>query len=405
MSCRAGVSVAASVMLEQVKKPIPVSALRFGMYVAELDRPWTDTPFMFQGFVLATQQQLDALRKYCKTVYIDTERGTAPPAEPRIAHGEHSSVEHEFGRARKAYEATRTLVADLLQAVRAGRILDSAQLAEAVQSMTESVLRNPDALLLFSQLRAKGEYNEAHALDVSIYMITFGRFLQLEQPQIEFLGYLGLLQDIGKIRLATELLEKSGRLSIEEYEQAKLHVRYSEEILRATPGLPSGLAQAASLHHERLDASGYPKGLRGGEIGRDGMIAAIVDTFDAMTVKRPYAEPVSPSKAISELYRWRGAYFDANLVEQFIRCLGIFPVGSLVELNTGEVGVVIAQNPAKRLLPRVMVIRDAQKKPMIPQKLLDLSRSPMASKDEPYRIRGTLEAGAVEFDADELFMK
>jgi HD-GYP domain-containing protein (c-di-GMP phosphodiesterase class II) len=388
-----------------VKRQIPVSALRFGMYVAELDRPWTDTPFVFQGFVLATAQQLEALRKYCKTVYIDTERGVAPPPEPRVAHGEQSSVEHEFRVAAQAYTTTRATVRELLRAVRVGEVLDSRQVVAAVTSMTESVLRNPDALLLFSQLRAKGEYSEAHALDVSVYMITFARFLQLERPRIEFLGYLGLLQDVGKVRLAAELLEKSGRLSIEEYEQAKLHVRYSEEILRAAPGLPSGLAQAASLHHERLDGSGYPRGLRGSEIGRDGLIAGIVDTFDALTVKRPYADPVSPSAAISMLYKWRGVYFDATLVEQFIRCLGIFPVGSLVELNTGEVGVVIAQNTAKRLLPRVMVIRDAQRKPMIPQKLLDLSRSPMASKDEPYRIRGTLETGAVEFDADELFMQ
>jgi hypothetical protein len=122
-------------------------------------------------------------------------------------------------------------------------------------------------------------------------------------------------------------------------------------------------------------------------------------------VRRPYADPVSPSAAISMLYKRRGIYFDANLVEQFIRCIGIFPVGSLVELNTGEVGIVIAQHPTKRLLPRIMVIRDAEKNPLATQKLLDLSRTPMASKDEPYRIRGTLEYGSVAFDPDELFMK
>lgn len=390
-----------------MKKQIPVSELKFGMYVAELDRPWTDTPFVFQGFVLSTQQQLDALKKYCKTVFIDVERGPAPAPQPtpRAPYPERVSVEQEYRPARTAYKASRSLLGDVLGAVRIGRTLDAGRVAAAVSSMTESVLRNPDALLLFSQLRAKGEYTESHAIDSSVYMITFGRFLQLGQAQIEFLGYLGLLQDVGKVRLARELLDKRGRLSMEEYEQAKLHVRYSEEILRATPGLPADLARAAGLHHERLDGSGYPKGLRGPEIGQYGLIAAIVDTFDALTVRRPYAEPVSPSAAISMLYRWRGIYFDANLVEQFIRCIGIFPVGSLVELNTGEVGVVIAQNPAKRLLPRVMVIRDSHRNPMIPQKLLDLSRAPMASKDEAYRIRGTLEAGAVPFDAEELFMQ
>jgi HD-GYP domain-containing protein (c-di-GMP phosphodiesterase class II) len=389
-----------------VKKRIPVSELRFGMYIAELDRPWTDTPFMFQGFMLSTQQQLDALKKYCSTVFVDVERSTAPESpSARIAYPERSPVEQEIGPAKSAYTNSRVLMRDVLSAVRIGRTLDADRLQSAVSSMTESVLRNPDALLLFSQLRAKGEYTESHALDVSIYMITFGRFLQLEPGQIEFLGYLGLLQDVGKVRLPKDLLEKRGRLSIEEFEQAKLHVNYSVEILRATPGLPGDLARVAALHHERQDGSGYPKGLRGNEIGMVGSIAAIVDTFDALTVKRPYAEPVSPSAAISMLYKWRGVFFDAHLVEQFIRCIGIFPVGSLVELNTGEVGVVIAQNLTRRLLPRVMVIRDAQGNPMLPHKMLDLSREPKATKDEPYRILSTLEYGAVPFNADELFMK
>jgi HD-GYP domain-containing protein (c-di-GMP phosphodiesterase class II) len=389
-----------------VKKRVPVGELRFGMYIAELDRPWTDTPFAFQGFVLSTQQQIDALKKYCAAVMVDTERSVAqdPPAL-RVAYPERTPVEQEIRVARTAYGNSRTLMRDVLKAVRVGRTLDAERLKSAVTSMAESVLRNPDALLLFSQLRAKGEYTESHALDVSIYMITFGRFLQLEPGQIEFLGYLGLLQDVGKVRLPKDLLEKRGRLTMAEFERAKLHVNYSVEILRATPGLPGDLARIAALHHERHDGSGYPKGLRGSEIGMVGSIAAIVDTFDALTVKRPYADPVSPSAAISMLYKWRGVFFDAYLVEQFIRCIGIFPVGSLVELNSGEVGVVIAQNLSKRLLPRVMVIRDAEGHAMVPHKLLDLAREPKAKKDEPYRILGTLEYGAVPFDPDELFVK
>src|SRR2546421_1981748 len=377
------------------------------MYIAELDRPWTDTPFMFQGFVLGNQQQLDALKKYCSTVMVDLERSqsTEPAPTLRIAYPQKVPVEVEFRPARQAHKASRVLIREVIAAARIGRTLDAERVKAAVSSMTESVLRNPDALLLFSQLRAKGEYTESHAIDVSIYMITFGRYLQLEPGQIEFRGYLGLLQDIGKVRLPKELLEKRGRLSMEEFERAKLHVNYSVEILRATPGLPGDLARIAALHHERHDGSGYPKGLRGSEIGMIGSIAAIVDTFDALTVKRPYADPVSPSAAISMLYKWRGVFFDAHLVEQFIRCIGIFPVGSLVELNTGEVGVVIAQNLTKRLLPRVMVIRDAEGNPMTPHKLLDLSKEPKAKKDEPYRILGTLELGSVSFNPEELFLK
>lgn len=388
-----------------MKKRVPVGELKFGMYVAELDRPWTDTPFLFQGFVLDSQKQLDTLKKYCSTVLVDAERSALFPQAGKMLYAETASVEQEAGRARVLYGSSRTMMRDVLSSVKIGRTLDAKRLKSAVTTMTESVLRNPDAMLLLSQLRKKGEYNESHALDVSIYMITFGRFLELEPGQIEFLGYLGLLQDVGKLRLPKELLEKRGRLSAEEFELAKLHVDYSAEILRATPGLPEDLPRVAALHHERQDGSGYPGKLRGSEIGMLGSIAAIVDTFDAMTVLRPHADPVSPSAAISMLYKWRGVFFDAYLVEQFIRCIGIFPVGSLVNLNSGEIGVVIAQNAARRLQPRVMVIRDAAGNPMQPQKLLDLSRSPKASANEPYRILGTLEYGSVPFDPDELFMK
>jgi len=391
-----------------MKKRVPVTELQFGMYIAELDRPWTDTPFMFQGFVLSSQRQLEALKQYCATVFVDTERServAAPAGVGNTVYAEKASVEQEAGVARIAYGNSRTLMRDVLSMVKIGRTLDAERVKSAVTSMTESVLRNPDALLLLSQLRKKGEYNESHALDVSIYMITFGRFLELAPAQIELLGYVGLLQDVGKLRLPRELLEKRGRLSAEEFELAKRHVDYSVEILQATPGLPADLPAIAGRHHERQDGSGYPKKLRGGEIGMLGSMAAIVDTFDALTVRRPHADPVSPSAAISMLFKWRGAFFDAYLVEQFIRCVGIFPVGSLVQLNTGEVGVVIAQNTAKRLQPRVIVIRDAAGNPLYPQKLIDLSRSPKATAEEPYRILGTLEFGSVPFDPEELFMK
>ena len=395
-----------------MRKSVPVSALRFGMYIAELDRPWTDTPFRFQGFVLSSEQQLETLKKYCKSVLVDAERSTTLSDAPRpgmqyfgkTVYAEKASVEQELGPARTAFENSHVLVQDALTRARAGRTLDAGSVRGAIHSLTESVLRNPNAMLLFSQLREKGEYAESHSLDVSIYMTAFGRFLQLEQGQIELLGYLGLLQDIGKVRLPKELLEKRGRLTPGEFARAKLHVNYSAQILRATPGLPPELPDLAMGHHERHDGSGYPKQLRGSEIGMFGSVAAIADSFDAMTVQRPYADAVAPSAAISSLYKARDVLFDAGLVEQFIRFIGIFPVGSLVELNSGEVGVVISQNPEQRLKPRVMVIRDAKGNELRPQKLLDLSRSPMATPDEPYRILRTLEQGRVPVRSEELFL-
>lgn len=391
-----------------MKKTISVAQLQFGMYVAELDRPWTETPFMFQGFVLQTEEQLETLKKFCRTVTVDSERSRLqdlPPLRPVTPrYTARVPVEREVEQAKAAHTGTQSAMREVLGAVRANKTLDPKSVEQAVNSMTESVLRNPDALMLFSQLREKGDYTHAHALDVAVYMTSFGRFLQLPVEQIALLGYLGLMQDIGKLRVPSEIITKRDRLSALEFEQAKRHVQHSVDILRETPGLPPQLAELVTLHHERQDGSGYPRGLKGKEIGMMGSIAAIADTFDALTQRRPYGEPVSPSTALSMLYKWRGTFFDAGLVEQFIRCIGIFPLGSVVELNSGEVGIVIAQNTEKRLQPRVMVIRDAAGKPLKPQKLLDLSREPKMSADEVYRIKRTLEYGKAAVSAESLFM-
>src|SRR5436309_957129 len=409
--------------LTQMKKSVPVTELKMGMYVAELDRPWTETPFMFQGFYLETDEQLETLKQYCKTVFVDPD----PPklAEPialrprpaarsgasqldlsrigKVRYVEQAPVEREVKQAEVAYKDTTKLASEAVEAVRAGRTLDAARVEQAVRSMTESVLRNPDALLLFSQLKQKGDYTTSHAVDVAVYMTAFARFLQLPPEDISLLGYLGLLQDVGKTKLPTELLNKRNRLSEAEFAQAKQHVQYSVEILSETPGLPPGLAELALLHHERQDGSGYPKGLKGRTSGLLGSIAGMLDTFDALTARRTYAEPVPPSAALSMLYKWRGSFFDPVLIEQFIRCIGIFPLGSTVELNSGEIGIVIAQNLEKRLQPRVMVIRDAAGNPLKPQKLLDLSRGLKAPDGEPYRIRRTLEYGRIPVTAESLF--
>ena len=391
-----------------MRKNIPVAQLQFGMYVSELDRPWTDTPFVFQGFVLETEEQLETLKKYCKTVFVDEARselaGPRPlkPFTPRYTV--QVPVEREAVRARAAHTDTQTTVREALSAVRANRTLDAKSVEQAVTSMTESVLRNPDALMLFSRLREKGDYTHSHAVDTAVYMTSFARFLQLPVESISLLAYLGLMQDVGKLRVPTEILDKQERLTPAEFAAVKRHVQHSVDILRQTPGLPPELPELAALHHERHDGSGYPRGLKGTDIGMLGSIAAICDTFDALTANRPYAQAVPPSAALSMLYRWRGTFFDGPLVEQFIRCIGIFPLGSVVELNSAEIGIVIAQNTEKRLQPRVMIIRDASGKELKPQKLVDLSRAPKLAGGEIYRIRRTLEYGKAGISADSLFM-
>jgi HD-GYP domain-containing protein (c-di-GMP phosphodiesterase class II) len=405
-----------------MKREIVVEDLTVGMFVSELDRPWTGTPFVFQGFLVRTPAHIEALRKYCRTVFIDLERG--PDIEERqrpkpdtldfaaaefairgkAVYRELESVETEFARACDVYDHAGSDVAELLAQVRAGKMLDGKLARDAVARMTGSLVRNPNALMLISRLAHKAEGLEERALNSSIYMIAFGRFLELSRDDLELLGLLGLLQDVGKLDLPDALLAKHTRLSPAEYKVAKSHVQHSVDILRRTPELPARLPEFAALHHERQDGTGYPDRLSGNEIGLFGSIAAIVDAFDAMTMPRPYAAQLSPSQAFGVLYKLRGSAYHATLVEQFCQCIGVYPVGSTVELNTGEVGIVITQNPQRRLKPRVMVVRDAAGHPVKPHKLLDLVKEPKAFADEPYHIRRTLEYGRLQVPPSEFFL-
>jgi len=406
-----------------MKREISVEELQFGMYVVQLDRPWTETSFVFQGFELKTQEELDELKKCCKKVFVDTDKGLDLPDASRaqahpagkqgnvldsitrtVVYEERATLQAELPRAREAHRKTETVLAHAFDAIRAGKSLDAERVRDAVTSMTDSVARNPDAMLLLAELKEKGEQIVGRAVGVSVYMITFGRFLHLPPDQLEILGMLGLMQDIGKVRLPAALLNKKERLSDAEIKTCRSHVEQSVAILKETAGMPKELAALAALHHERFDGSGYPKGLKGDTIGLFGCIAAIVDYFDAVTRPRPYGDVVAPSNALSMLYKTRDQKFSGPLVEQFIQCIGIYPVGAIVELNSGEIGIVIAQNQARRLLPRVMVVLDAKGNPLRPQMILDLAKDPRVNPQTPYRIKRTMEKDSVSIDPAEFFI-
>ena len=418
------------------KKEVFVNELELGVFIAELDRPWTDTPFIFQGFILDNEEQLETLKKYCKKVVIDLEKGSDLPDRSQLKAGpitasratagpvtaggraksvlatikrtvtyeEKATVDAELPAARAARARTQTVLQDMFDTLQSGRALDASRVREAVASMTDSVVRNPDAMLLIAKLRQQSAHTLDRALGVSIYMITFGRFLQLPREQLDLLGMLGLLQDVGKTRVPEEVLNKKEPLNKVELALCRSHVEHSAAILTESPGLPPELPALAALHHERHDGSGYYKGMKGEEIGLFGSIAGMVDCFDALTQTRPYSEAMAPSNALNMLYGWRGGQFDGPLVEQFIQCIGIFPVGAIVELNSGEIGIVIAQNLVRRLQPRVMVVLDAKGNPKKPQLILDLSKEPRMDAETPYRIRRTLEKGSIAIDPSEFFL-
>ena len=384
------------------------------MYVSKLDRPWTETPFVFQGFVLKTEKQIDVLKQYCKHVFVDPEKedlaeiakaNAAELAKIRgsMVYKEAASVEVELPRAQTAYTKTTVVVEELTRAVEVGNTIDSTRSQEAAAQITDSVVRNPDAMALLIKLQEKSGATLSRAAEVSVMMTIFGRFLQLPPDRLEILGMLGLLQDVGKLKLPTELASQ-GPVNAAQIELYRTHVDHSVEILSNTAGLPPELPGLASLHHERFDGSGYPRGLRGGGIALFGLIAGIVDTFDTLTAPPPFGENMSPSNALNIIYKGRGKQFHPALVEQFIQCVGVFPVGCAVELNSGEVAVVIAQNLVRRLQPRIMVVKDANGNPVIPYKMLDLMKEPKIRPGEPYRIQRTLEYDSVKINPKELFL-
>ena len=403
---------------EAMKTKVAVQDLRFGMYVYQLDRPWTETPFAFQGFLLNSEEQRKTLKQYCQHVFVDSERSEedpnrsgaavrgslgAPSGVRRIEHVEHVSVENEFPRAREAFAGAESVVEGAFQTLRAGSTLNVTATAQVVSRMTESVLRNPDAMLLFSSLMKRGGHLLDRAVNCSIYMLTFARFLGMERADVERAGNVGMLQDVGMLEMPESLIAKNGPLSSDEIELVRTHVLRGVERLRRA-NISADITDIVVQHHERHNGSGYPHRLKGPEISTIGACAGIVDTFGAMTKHRPYANEMSPSNVLGILHKWRDGLFNGWLVEEFIRCIGIFPVGSVVELNTGEVGIVISQNIAKRLQPRVMVIKDAKGQPLRPQKLLDLSRPSNATAEESTRIRRTLEYSRAGVSAQEMFL-
>jgi HD-GYP domain-containing protein (c-di-GMP phosphodiesterase class II) len=395
-------------------REIPVEELRLGMFVSKLDRPWTETPFMFQGFVLTSEKQIDILRKHCKQVFVDPEKedySVATKSTPEqmakvrgtTVYKEIASVEAELPRARTVFTQTKAIVSQLSHTVEIGGAIDSSRAQEAVVQITDSVVRNSDAIALLTKMQQQGSEMLSRALGISVTMTLFGRYLQLSRDALEVLGLLGLLQDVGKLKLPNELATH-GPINAAEIELYRTHVAHSVEILSNTAGVSTDLPGLASLHHECYDGSGYPRGLRGDAIALPGLIAGIVDAFDTLTAPSPHGENMSPANALSVIYKGRGKQFHPALVEQFIQCIGVFPVGSVVELNSGEIAIVIAQNAVRRLQPRVMVVQDAARNPTKPYKILDLMKNPKATADEPYRIQRALGYDTVKIDPRELFL-
>jgi HD-GYP domain-containing protein (c-di-GMP phosphodiesterase class II) len=358
-------------------KQIPSDKVELGMYISRLDRPWIETPFIFQGFVVKEQWEIDELKRFTKYVYIsapDEEielkkyKGKLPESDQKTnikntIYKNTISADDEIEQIRTSHANFARSILEIEGLVIAEGIVKIEHIEEPIKTMVNSVTKNPDAYIWLTRLKKFDSFIYKDSLMKAVLGAALGRKLGLPENELQILASGCLLMDIGKLLLPTGLLHKAGELNKSDWKWMKKHVQYGIDILERSSNISSAIIDIVRTHHERLDGSGYMDGLQGSEIPYYGQIAGIVDTYVAVTNPRPYATPLSHSKAQSMLYNQKSHQFDEMLVEYFILTLSAYPTGTLVELSTGEVGIVKSQKGGARLRPDVILLLNPKKEP------------------------------------------
>lgn len=386
-------------------KKVTVEQLKPGVFVHDFNCGWLHHPFLANRAKIESDKDIAKVVKHgIREVYIDTDKGLdiddAPtalevqlqlqseiaqavsvPAQPRG-----SSRGDEIVRAKQLIGEAKQATTKLMHDVKLGKCMDMVQVTNIVDQMTESVLRNGDALVSLLRIKTADEYTYLHSMAVSALCLSFAQGLDLSAAQVKQIGIGGLLHDIGKMKVPLEILNKPGALSEKEFEIMKRHVKEGEIALQEYPNLDHACTCVTSHHHERLDGTGYPEGLKGDQISLFGQIAAIVDIYDALSSERCYKKAMTPTDALKKLFEWSQSYLNRQLVEKFVAHLGIFPIGTLVRLENSQLAVVIGHGEKSLLHPTVRVVYDAKKaQPLTP---LDIDLARQFNAGNPYGIVG-----------------
>lgn len=434
---------------------VPVTGLQLGMFVSALDRPWLETPFLLQGFLIRSVEDIAELRKHCSYVYVDVLKGKAPvvpkamlksnggddeakaktrpsiytrdrelaqinesleigdrrefweqsfPHRKLQAYQEVKPLEEELGSAQRVFTDLQFCISDMMKRLENKVSLEVKAIKEALNPMIESVVRNPDACIWLARMKNQDSYTYKHSMATSVWAVALGRQIGLPRVDLGTLAMGALLIDVGKLSLPPALLNKPDRLTAEEFDIVKSHVELGVKMLRDCSDATRLVLEMVLTHHERFNGTGYPRKLQGNLIPIFGRIAAIADCYDAMISERSYANAISPSFAVRKLYEWRNIDFQAELVEEFIQAIGIYPAGTLVELTTSEVGIVVAENRERRLRPKILVLLDKKKKPLKEQVLLNLRDVYETEQGEPLDIIASLDPGAYGISADMVYL-
>lgn len=428
------------------------------MFVAELDRPWLGTPFALEGVLLSRDAQIAEMRKICRFVRIDLERSSPEiqqafrsVSEPRDKRGglfsgllgrlrgavglggdrdtraggdvqrevplevtaariglppgiklqqyaEPIPVEQARPKAEKAVDRTAEALDTVMNDLRDNVVPDFERIGESASALVESIIENPDAMMLVSEMRKGHQGAYERALKTTLNLLALGRHLGFPRRELQSLALTGMLADVGKTQLPQALLDKTEPVSPAELKVLRSHVELGLAALRKGFEIPPDVEAGILQHHERMDGSGYPRGLVGEQISIYGRMTAVADCFAAMISDRPYAKALAPLDAIMELYKMSGPKLHEPLVEQLVQAIGAFPVGTMVELSNGEIAVVLTRNKAKRMEPRVLVLAGPDKKPLADPLERDLATGDPDSPDRPPWIWRGLADGAYDID-------
>ena len=423
--------------------------LQHGMYISQLDRPWLETPFLLQGFYVKNSEDIDLISDICDYVYVDADgsvnarnitgnmstvssavgfnSSTTKFSVSKAANGNNQSSARDKGGNSKhgatnldrllpgkklekytdttnwkseepaAEQAILSLhdgLRELLSRNLNGGPLELLKIKQAVEPMVDSVVRCPGACIWLVSKKQQDKYIYQHSLATSIWAVALGRQIGLPKRDLRSLALGGLLFDIGKLKLGENLPKENRPLTDEESRIMKKHVEVGVKLLEESGMKNQNVIDMVAHHHERHDGTGYPQGLAGNKIPLFARIAAIVDCYDAITSDRVYSSAISPPLAIKQLYEWKDTFFQAEIVDLFIQAVGIFPAGTLVELSSGKVAIVVAASPSQRLRPNLMLLLDSNKQPLDNTEFLDLREITQTEDGTPLFIVKSLEPDA-----------
>ncbi|MBV8125953.1 MAG: HD-GYP domain-containing protein, partial [Paucibacter sp.] len=373
-------------------KEIATAEVRIGMYLQRLEGPWLDHPFWKTKFLIRDQADLNALRdSKIKTVWIDASKGLdaapaaapalagqaaadpAPPTPPAGAEAARRplAVGEELARAGQIVQSSHAFVVNLFKEARLGHAVDADACVPMVAEIASSVARNPSALISLARLKTRDDYTYMHSVAVCALMISLANQLGLSEAQSREAGLAGLLHDVGKMAMPTAILNKPGQLTDAEFGVMKQHPVRGHAMLKTGDAVPAAALEVCLHHHERFDGSGYPDRLAGDRISLLARMGAVCDVYDAITSHRPYKQAWDAAGSIQRMAQWTG-HFDPVIFQAFVRSIGIYPVGTLVRLQSGRLGVVIEQSASRLTHPVVKLFYSTKAQMPVPVEILHL---------------------------------